>query len=57
MLEKLKRKANKLYKEMTRALKDTEDAHRRFHKYSGKYAETLKEIEAEVQNPKEDDKK
>lgn len=50
-LQKMKRKANRLYKNMTLALKDSEQAHTRFHLMSSQYAKLLLEIEAEAQMP------
>lgn len=50
-LKKMKRKANNLYKEMTQALTDAEEAHKRFHSKSTAYAKLLKEIEVEAQMP------
>jgi hypothetical protein len=50
-LKVMKERANELYKDMTHAIKDGEDAGLRFHKYSKAYAECLKEIEIEAQMP------
>ena len=50
-LKQMQAKANELYKEMTQALKDAEEAHVRFHSRSKAYAELLKKIEYEAQMP------
>ena len=47
-IKRLKAKANRLYKEMTRALRDAEETHAQFHKRSTVYANVLKEIEEEI---------
>lgn len=49
-IERLKRRANTLYKEMTRAMKNSEEAHAHFHKNSMEYAKVLKQIEQEQTN-------
>lgn len=51
-LKRLKARANNLYKEMTRATMDSEEAHARFHKNSTAYAKVLKQIEQELHNEK-----
>jgi hypothetical protein len=51
-IKRLKNRANTLYKEMTRAMADSEEAHSRFHKHSMAYAKVLKQIELEQSNEK-----
>lgn len=50
-LIRMQEKANRLYKKMTQALKNAEEAHTQFHKRSATYAKLLKEIEAEAKMP------
>lgn len=50
-LTAMKKKANKAYKDMCQALKDAEEAHKRFHGSSAQYAKLLKDIEIEAQMP------
>lgn len=47
-IKRLKAKANRLYKEMSRSLKDAEETHAQFHKRSTTYANVLKQIEIEI---------
>lgn len=52
-LKCMKIKANRLYKEMTRELKGTEETHIRFHSRAKEYAKLLLEIEAEIKAKKQ----
>ena len=47
-LKRMKIKANKLYKEMTTAMKEVNSSAESFYKRSIKYAKLLKKIEEEI---------
>ena len=47
-LKRMKIKANKLYKEMTIAMKEVNNSAESFYKRSIKYAKLLKKIEEEI---------
>jgi len=50
-LKRMQAKANRIYKEMTTAIRDSDEAHARFHSRSVAYAKLLLEIEAEAKMP------
>ncbi len=50
-LKRMQTKANRIYKEMVNAIKDSDEAHMRFHSRSTEYAGLLLEIEAEAKMP------
>ena len=51
-LKYLKSRANRLYKDMTQAMKNAEEEHKDFHEASRKYAKVLLQIQEEIKNPK-----